>query len=559
MADYVYRMENLSRHYPGGREVLRNISLSFLSDAKIGVLGLNGAGKSTLLRIMAGIDQDFTGEAAPIGEVKVGYLPQEPVLDETKTVGENIFGAVAELKSTLDQFQLVSEKLGSVSDEDEMTRLIEEQAMLQDKIEAARGWDLDKRIDMAMQALRCPSAESGCTDLSGGERRRVALCRLLLEQPDILLLDEPTNHLDASSVAWLEYHLQSFSGMVVMVTHDRYFLDNITSWILEIDQGQGIPYKGNYAAWLEARQKRLEGESKKDAARLRVLSEERAWMSRSPQARRAKSQARISSYEKLREEASQAEKRSDRQIIIPSGNRLGDLVVTAEGISKTHGGNLLFEGLSFIVPAGGIVGIIGPNGAGKTSFLRLIAGQDQPDMGKVVIGSTVEIGYVDQSRATLEGDNSVWKEISGGDDTIKLGSREVNSRAWVGAFGFRGPDQQKKLSLLSGGERNRVHLAKILKTGANLLLLDEPTNDLDLETLRALEEALLQFSGSAMVISHDRWFLDRIATHILAFENDSETVWFQGGYSEYEEDRLQRLGDVAAFPQRVKYRHLTRD
>ena len=554
---YVYVMKQMSKVYPGNREVLKDVTLAFFPGAKIGVLGYNGAGKSTLLRIMAGTDTEFSGEAWAAEGASTGLLAQEPELDPAKTVEENVLEGLGAQKALVDRFEAVSMKLGEVSDEDEMTELIEEQAELQEQIDAADAWDLSRTVEIAMDALRCPSGDANVTTLSGGERRRVALCRLLLLKPDLLLLDEPTNHLDAESVAWLERHLREYEGTVVMVTHDRYFLDNVTGWILEVDRGRGIPHEGNYSAWIEQKQKRLEQEERSEAARSRTIARERDWIQSSPRARQAKSKARITAYDKL---FANAEDRGVEaaQIIIPPGKRLGDLVVEASGLRKGFSNQLLIDDLSFKLPPGGIVGVIGPNGAGKTTLTRMIVGQEAPDAGMLRIGDTVELGYVDQSRDTLDGDKSVWEEIAQGEAEIDLGKRKMQSRAYVGAFNFKGPDQQKKVSQLSGGERNRVHLAKMLRSGANLLLLDEPTNDLDVDTLRALEEALLDFAGSAFVISHDRWFLDRIATHILAFEGNSEVVWFEGNYEDYDADRRMRLGAEADQPHRIKYRPLTR-
>ena len=554
---YVYTMQSLSKTYPGGREVLKDITLAFFPGAKIGVLGYNGAGKSTLLRIMAGDETEFTGEAWAAEGATVGYLPQEPELDPEKTVAENVLEGLAEQKGYVDRFEEVSMKLGEVTDPDEMTALIEEQAELQEKIDAADAWDLSRTVEIAMDALRCPDGEADVTNLSGGERRRVALCRLLLQKPDLLLLDEPTNHLDAESVSWLERHLREYEGTVVMVTHDRYFLDNVTGWILELDRGSGIPYEGNYSAWVEQKQKRLEHEERVDQARLRTLASEREWIAASPRARQAKSKARITAYEKLLSE-SRDRGPGNAQITIPAGPRLGDLVIRAEHLRKGFGNVMLIEDVDFMIPPGAIVGVIGPNGAGKTTLFRMITGGETPDSGELRIGDTVELGYVDQSRDALAADKTVWEEISQGEEEIQLGDRKTQSRAYVGSFNFRGPDQQKKVGQLSGGERNRVHLAKMLRTGANVLLLDEPTNDLDVDTLRALETALADFAGCAVIISHDRWFLDRICTHMLAFEGDSQVVWFEGNYQDYEADRRARLGAVADQPHRIKYRPLTR-
>lgn len=552
---YIYSMMDLSKTYPGGKEVLKNIHLHFLPGAKIGVLGLNGAGKSTLLRIMAGQEQEFNGEARPADGIKVGYLPQEPVLDPDKDVAGNVMEGLGELKTLVDRFNEVS---AAFAEEDaDFDALIAEQAELQEKIDAADAWDLDRRVEIAMDALRCPLGEADVTNLSGGERRRVALCRLLLQKPDLLMLDEPTNHLDAESVAWLERYLEEYAGTVVAVTHDRYFLDNVAGWILELDRGRGIPYEGNYSGWLDQKQKRLAQEAREEKARQKTLSRELEWVRQSPRARQAKSKARISAYEDLL--AREADKAPEAgQIAIPAGPRLGDLVVEAKNLRKAFGNRLLIEDLSFKLPPGGIVGIIGPNGAGKTTLFRMIVGQETPDGGEIRVGDTVQLGYVDQSRDALAADKTVWEEIADGLDVIELGKRQVPSRAYVGAFNFKGSDQQKRVGQLSGGERNRVHLAKMLKSGANLLLLDEPTNDLDVDTLRALEDALSDFAGCAMIISHDRWFLDRIATHILAFEGDSQVVWFEGNFQDYEEDRRRRLGAEADQPHRIKYKRLER-
>ena len=554
---YIYVMKGLTKVYPGGREVLKDIWLSFFPGAKIGVLGLNGAGKSTLLRVMAGLDTEFGGEAWSADGASVGYLPQEPELDPDKDVAGNVMEALGETKALVDRFEEISARFGEDLDPDDMERLIAEQAELQEQIDAADGWDLERTLEIAMDALRCPPGEADVTTLSGGERRRVALCRLLLRKPDLLLLDEPTNHLDAESVAWLERHLERYPGTVVCVTHDRYFLDNVAGWILELDRGHGIPFKGNYSAWLEQKQKRLEHEEKQESARRKTLAHELEWIKASPRARQAKSKARIQSYEKLLAEQNREAPESGR-IVFPAPPRLGDLVVEAEDLRKGYGNRLLIDDLSFKLPPGGIVGVIGPNGAGKTTLFRLIAEQEQPDGGSLRLGETVKLAYVDQSRETLGAGNSVWEEISEGKDQIDLGKRQVASRAYVAAFNFRGRDQQKKVGQLSGGERNRVHLAKLVKSGGNLLLLDEPTNDLDVDTLRALEEALLEFPGCAMIISHDRWFLDRVATHILAFEGDSHVEWFEGNYQDYEADRRRRLGAEADQPHRIKYKPLTR-
>jgi sulfate-transporting ATPase len=556
---YVYVMKGLTKIFPGGKKVLENVWLSFYPGAKIGILGPNGAGKSTLMKIMAGYDKDFSGEAWAAQGARVGYLAQEPQLDPTKTVQENVMEALKETKALVDRFEEVSMKLGEVEDPDEMTALIDEQAELQEKIEAADAWDLDRTVEIAMDALRCPPGDADVAMLSGGEKRRVALCRLLLEKPDLLLLDEPTNHLDAESVAWLERHLQEYAGTVALVTHDRYFLDNVTGWILELDRGQGIPYEGNYSAWLEQKQKRLEQEAKAEQSRQKQLAHELEWIRQSPKARQAKSKARISAYETMLAESGKGQT-GEAQIVIPTPPRLGGMVIEAEGIAKGFGDRLLIDDLSFRLPPGGIVGVIGPNGAGKTTLFRMITGQDQPDTGSFKVGDTVVLGYVDQSRDALDAKKTVWEEMSGGLDVIELGKKSMPSRAYVAAFNFRGPDQQKKVGQLSGGERNRVHLAKMLKSGANVLLLDEPTNDLDVETLRALEEALLNFPGTVLVISHDRWFLDRIATHMLAFEGDSHVEWFAGNFSDYETDHKKRLAETGADaePKRIRYKPLVR-
>jgi energy-dependent translational throttle protein EttA len=550
---YIYVMRHLTKIFPGGKKVLENITLAFLPGAKIGVLGSNGAGKSTLLRIMAGLDHDISGEAWAAEGVRVGFLPQEPELDPIKDVLGNVMEGVAATKALLDRFDAVSAQF---ADPDaDMDALMAEQAELQEKIEAVNGWELQRTLDIAMDALRCPPPDQDVATLSGGERRRVALCRLLLQQPDLLLLDEPTNHLDAESVAWLERFLQEYRGTVVAITHDRYFLDNVAGWILELDRGHGIPWQGNYSSWLEQKQKRLAQEERQEVARQQTLARELEWIRASPRARQAKSKARITAYEDL---LSQAQERApgSAQIMIPPGPRLGDVVIEAEHLRKGYGDRLLIDDLDFRLPPGGIVGVIGPNGAGKTTLFRMIVGQERPDGGTLRVGDTVTLGYVDQSRDTLAPGKSVWEEISGGRDAIQLGKREVNSRAYVAAFNFRGPDQQKRVGTLSGGERNRVHLAKLLKGGANVILLDEPTNDLDVDTLRALEDALLDFAGCAVIISHDRWFLDRIATHILAFEGDSHVEWFEGNYQDYEADRKRRLGAEADQPHRIKYKPL---
>jgi ATP-binding cassette ChvD family protein len=546
---FIYHMQDLSKVYPGNRKVLENINLSFYPDAKIGVLGINGAGKSTLLRIMAGLDQDYSGEAWAAEGARVGYLSQEPQLDREKNVRDNVMQGVGPQKAILDRY---NELAANYSDEtaDEMTKL-------QDEIEAKGLWDLDSKVDQAMDALRCPPDDADVAKLSGGERRRVALCQLLLAQPDLLLLDEPTNHLDAESVAWLEGHLRNYPGAILIVTHDRYFLDNVTGWILELDRGRGIPYEGNYSAWLVQKRKRLEQEGREEEARQRTLAREQEWIAASPRARQAKSKARYQRYEELLQKAGEKQTQT-AQIVIPVAERLGQNVIDFDHIRKGFGDNLLIDELAFKLPAGGIVGVIGPNGAGKTTLFRMITKHEKPDQGAIEIGESVRLGYVDQSRDTLDGAKTVWEEISGGLDQLQLGKREVNSRAYCAAFNFKGADQQKKVGQLSGGERNRVHLAKMLKSGANVLLLDEPTNDLDVDTLRALEEALEDFAGCAVIISHDRWFLDRIATHILAFEGDSHVEWFEGNYQDYEKDKMRRLGIESVIPQRIKYKKFSR-
>ena len=554
---YIYVMKGLSKTFQGGREILKNIHLSFFPGAKIGVLGANGAGKSTLLKIMAGVEKDFQGEAWAADGVKVGYLPQEPELEAGKTVHDIVMEGMGETKALLDRFNEVSARFAEEMTDEEMNDLLVEQAELQEKIDAVNAWDIDRTIDIAMDALRLPPSDADVGPLSGGEKRRVALCRLLLSAPDMLLLDEPTNHLDAESVAWLQRFLHDFPGTVVTVTHDRYFLDEVAGWILELDRGQGIPYEGNYSGWLEQKQKRLLQEGRQEASRARILAEELEWVRSSPRARQAKSKARLGAYEALLAQ-SQEKAQDNAQIVIPAGPRLGDLVIETQSLGKGFADRLLIDDLSFKLPPGGIVGIIGPNGAGKTTLFRMITGNDTPDQGTISVGETVKLGYVDQSRDSLKPNATVYEEISDGQEEIELGKRKMQSRAYCGLFNFRGPDQQKKVGQLSGGERNRVHLAKMLKTGANVILLDEPTNDLDVDTLRALEEALLEFAGCAVVITHDRWFLDRIATHILAFEGDSHVEWFEGNYQAYEEDRKRRLGAVAEQPHRIKYKPIVR-
>ena len=554
---YIFTMKALSKVHPPDKKVLEDIWLAFLPGAKIGVLGANGAGKSTLLRIMAGLDRDFSGEAFPAAGVSVGFLPQEPQLDASKDVRGNIEEGVRETRALLEEYERLSERLGEDLSADEMDKVLEAQGRLQDRIDAANAWDLDSRVELAMDALRVPPGDAEVGTLSGGERRRVALCRLLLRSPDLLLLDEPTNHLDAESVAWLERFLQDYAGTVVAVTHDRYFLDNVAGWILELDRGRGIPWQGNYSSWLEQKQQRLEREEKQEARRERTLARELEWIRMSPRARQAKGKARLNAYEDLLKQ--DAAQRIDRgEIYIAPGPRLGDIVVEARDLRKGYGDTLLFDGLTFTLPRGGIVGVIGPNGAGKTTLFRLITGQEHPDAGALRIGETVKIGYVDQSRDALDPAKTVWEEVSGGLDEIQIGRRAVPSRAYASWFNLKGRDQQRPVATLSGGERNRVHLAKLLRGGCNLLLLDEPTNDLDVDTLRSLEDALIDFAGCAVVVSHDRWFLDRIATHVLAFEGDSQVVWFQGNYQDYEADRHRRLGAEADRPHRVKYRKLVR-
>jgi sulfate-transporting ATPase len=551
----IYSMVGVGKNYDK-RAVLKEIYLSYFYGAKIGVIGLNGSGKSSLLKIMAGVDKEFNGEAVLSPGYTVGYLQQEPLVDDTRTVREVVEEAVQETVNLLKEFEEINAKFAEEMSDDDMNKLLERQGEVQEKLDHLDAWDLDARLEMAMDALRCPPSDTPVKILSGGERRRVALCRLLLQKPDILLLDEPTNHLDAESVAWLEHHLQSYAGTVIAVTHDRYFLDNVAGWILELDRGQGIPFKGNYTSWLEQKQERLRQQEKSESERQKTLQRELEWIRMSPKARQSKGKARITAYEALLDQESQKQ-REDLEIPIPPGPRLGNVVIEAENVSKAYGDHLLIDGMTFKLPPGGIVGVIGPNGAGKTTLFRMITGQEKPDSGKIRIGDTVVLAYVDQSR-TLDPDKSIWEEISGGADLLKIGNREVNSRAYVARFNFSGSDQQKKVGGLSGGERNRVHLAKMLKEGANVILLDEPTNDLDVNTLRALEEALENFAGCAAVISHDRWFLDRIATHILAFEGDSKVIWFDGNYSDYEADRKARMGDEADRPHRIKYRQLTR-
>jgi sulfate-transporting ATPase len=552
---YIYTMQNLRRVHPPNKEVLKGIYLSFYPGAKIGVLGSNGSGKSTLLRIMAGVDKDFFGDAKPADGIRIGYLPQEPQLDASKNVLGNVEAAVANTKKLLTRFDEVNAKLGEDMSAEAMEKLLEEQGKLQDAIEAADGWDLDRTLEIAMDALRLPPADAAVDKLSGGERRRVALCRLLLERPDMLLLDEPTNHLDAESVAWLEHHLHEFPGTIVAVTHDRYFLDNVAGWILELDRGAGIPWEGNYSSWLDQKRKRLESEEKTESARQRTLARELEWVRASPRARQAKSKARIAAYEDMLAEEQQ--KREDTiEISIPPGPRLGDVVVKAEHLRKAYGDKVLIEDLNFNLPRGGIVGVIGANGAGKTTLFRMITGQEKPDGGMLRIGETVKLAYVDQSRDTLDGDKTAFDEIAQGAEFLEIGRRKVPARAYVAGFNFKGTDQQKRVKDLSGGERNRVHLAKVIRSGGNVLMLDEPTNDLDVDTLRALEDALLSFAGCVVVTSHDRWFLDRIATHILAFEGDSQVVWFEGNYQDYEADRRRRLGAAADQPHRIRYKKL---
>lgn len=556
MANYIFNMVKLRKNI-NGKDILKDIYLSFFHGAKIGILGPNGAGKSTLLRIMAGVDKDFSGEAFPEKGVKIGYLPQEPQLDPTKTVLGNVEEAVRDVKSLIAEFDALNERLGEPLSDDEMNKILEKTAVLQDQIEAKNGWEIDRTLEIAMDALRCPPPDADVSVLSGGEKRRVALCKLLLEKPDLLLLDEPTNHLDAESIQWLERYLKEFTGTLVTVTHDRYFLDNATDWVLELDKGEGIPWKGNYSSWLEQKTKRLAEEEKQESARQKTLKHELEWISMSPKARHAKSKWRISAYNELLKE--QNEKRGDgvKEIPFPPAPRLGDNVVDAVNLTKSYQDKLLFENLNFKLPPGGIVGIIGPNGAGKTTLFRMITGLEKPDSGELKIGETVKISYVDQNRETLNGTKTVFEELSGGKDLIMVGNREIPSRSYISSFGFKGADQQKSVGALSGGERNRLNLAKLIMNGGNLLLLDEPTNDLDVDTLRALEDGLVSFPGCAVVISHDRWFLDRIATHILAFEGDSQVVWFEGNYQDYMADKKRRLGDDAVNPTRIKYKRLT--
>ena len=554
---YVYTMSRLSKTWPGGKEVLKDISLSFIPGAKIGVLGINGAGKSTLLKIMAGIETEYQGEAWAADNINIGYLPQEPELDNSLNVLENVMLGMGEAKQLVDRFNEISARFGEEMSDDEMNDLIAEQGELQEKIDAADAWDLERKASIAMDALRLPPSDWDVTNLSGGEKRRVALCQLLLSAPDLLLLDEPTNHLDAESVAWLQRFLHDFPGTVVTITHDRYFLDEVAGWILELDRGHGIPYQGNYSGWLQQKQKRLEQEGRAEEARMRVLSRELDWVRAAPKARQAKSKARLTAYEQLLEQNHEAHTEAAR-ISIPPGPRLGNIVIEADGLKKGFQDKQLIDGLDFRLPPGGIVGVVGPNGAGKTTLFRMLTDQDTPDEGSLRVGETVQMAYVDQSRDALDDNKTVWEVISDGHEEIELGKRVVNSRAYVGQFNFKGSDQQKKVGQLSGGERNRVHLARMLKSGCNVLLLDEPTNDLDVDTLRALEEALLEFGGCAVVITHDRWFLDRIATHILAFEGDSHVEWFEGNWQSYEEDRKRRLGAAADQPTRIKYKPITR-
>jgi len=558
MPEFIFTMQDVSRVHPPDKRVLENITLAFFYGAKIGVIGGNGSGKSSLIRIMAGEDKDFLGEARPAEGIRIGYFAQEPELGAAATVRESVDEAVSDIRGIVKEFEDVSMKLGEPMSDEQMTKLLEKQAALQDKIDSIDAWTLDSRVDIAMEALRVPPGEAKLKDLSGGERRRVALCRIILSRPDMILLDEPTNHLDAESVAWLERFLHEYTGTVVAVTHDRYFLDNAAQWILELDRGRGYPFKGNYSSWLEQKQKRLEQEEKAESSRQRKLKEELAWVQASPRARQAKSKARLAAYEDLLSKANKGSA-DPSEISIPPGPRLGDVVIECDKLRKGFGDRLLIDDLTFKLPPAGIVGVIGPNGAGKTTLFRMLVGQDKPDAGTLRIGETVKIAYVDQSRASLGGDNSVWQEISGGEEKLLLGKREIASRQYCSWFGFKGADQQKKVGTLSGGERNRVQLAKLLKEGGNLLLLDEPTNDLDVETLRSLEQALLEFPGCAVIITHDRWFLDRIATHILAFEGDSHVEWFEGNYRMYEEDRRRRFGEDADQPHRIKYKRIKLD
>ena len=553
--EYIYTLRDLRKVVPPSREILKGIHLAFYPGAKIGVIGSNGSGKSTLLRIMAGVDQDYLGDARPLPGIRIGYLPQEPVLDPERDVRGNVEEGLASVRGLLDEFNAIAQKFTEPMDDDAMQKLLDRQARVQDQIDAAGAWEIDHKVDMAMDALRLPPGDADVTTLSGGERRRVALCRVLLEQPDLLLLDEPTNHLDAESVAWLERHLEEFPGTVVAITHDRYFLDNVAKWILELHRGAGIPWEGNYSSWLEQKQRRLATEEKQASARQKTLERELEWVRMAPRARHAKSKARITRFEELREAAARQSEGS-AEILIPVPERLGDDVVIAQGLSKGYGDRLLFENVEFSLPRGGIVGIIGPNGAGKTTLFRMIMGEETPDAGELTIGKTVQLAWVDQNRDALNGEKTVYEEISGGQDELDFGSRRVNARAYCGGFNFRGPDQQKRVKDLSGGERNRVHLAKLLKAGGNVLLLDEPTNDLDVDTLRALEDALVSFAGCAVVISHDRWFLDRIATHMLAFEGDSEVVWFEGNFQEYAADYKRRRGSSIDQPHRVRFKKL---
>ena len=555
MAQIIYTMKGLAKTYPPSKQVLRDIYLSFFDDAKIGIVGLNGSGKSTILKIMAGVDKEFQGEAFLKEGGTVGYLEQEPKLDETKTVKENVMEGLGEIARLLKEFEQIGEKFAQEMSADDMDRLINRQAELQEKIEQADGWNVDRTLEVAMDALRCPPGDSTVEKLSGGEKRRVALCKLLLSKPDLLLLDEPTNHLDAESVAWLENHLKNYHGAVVLVTHDRYFLDNVTGWTLELDRGHGVPWQGNYSSWLEQKTKRMAHDEKNESKRQKTLQRELEWIRQSPRARQAKSKARITSYETLMSQ-DVSQKIEDLEIYIPPGPRLGDVVIEAHGVSKAYGDKLLFENLEFKLPRGGIVGIIGPNGAGKTTLFRLITGQDKPDSGEFKVGDTVKLAYVDQSRDALDPNKTIFEEVANANETIKLGNKEVQSRGYIARFNFSGTDQQKKVGVLSGGERNRVHMSKLLKEGGNVLLLDEPTNDVDVNTLRALEEALESFGGCAVVISHDRWFLDRIATHILAFEGDSKVTYWEGNYQSYEEDRKRRLGSDAETPRRIRYKPL---